>query len=552
MRFETFALVVGGGPVGLSAAIDLRWRGVPTILITANIATTTHPKCNTTNARSMEFFRRLGMVSAIRAEQLPLSVERASAYVTRFCGHEFGRLGRPSIEWPAPELPANISQIRLEQVLKRQAESGYADDTHFGWRLTGFTAEKEGVVAQVEDVVSGAQHEIAARFMIAADGASSPVRRILGFKMQGEDGTVPRAFMGGTMLSYFMRAPGLVEASGRVPPHMTWIINREVIAMMYAQDERETWIVHYQVPVGVDPDAVDIAAVIRKLLGSDIPFEILSGGPWTGGLALVAECYQQGPVFLAGDAAHLYTPLGGLGMNTGIGDVMNLTWKIAALHKGWGGASLLDSYTAERRPIGLRNAQLGIHCARVMDGWRVPDNFEDDDPSMRQWRAAFGEKVMREDRVQYATAGIQLGETYHGAPLIAPDPRPAAADRSDVYIPTDRPGYRAPHFWSSSGVCLADILNDGFLLLDFGAAAGQVQVFRDAAAKRGIPLQTISGKAPGPHYAAHLVLVRPDQHIAWSGDSFEDAGVILDRARGASLGPAEVPMSPPTPLIISA
>ena len=552
MRFETYALVVGGGPVGLSAAIDLRWRGVPTILVTANIATTTHRKCNTTNARSMEFFRRLGMVSVIRAEQLPLSVERASAYVTRFCGHEFGRLGRPSMEWPAPELPANISQIRLEQVLKRRAEDRHADDTHFGWRLTGFAAEKESVVADIQDVVSGEHHQVAARYMIAADGASSTVRRELGLRMEGEDGSVPRAFMGGTMLSYFIHAPGLVEASGRIPTHMNWIINPEVLAMMYAQDEGETWIVHYQVPVGVDPKSVDIAVVVRKLLGADIPFEIVSGGPWTGGLALVAENYQRGPVFLAGDAAHLYTPLGGLGMNTGIGDVMNLAWKIAALYEGWGGSYLLESYTAERRPVGLRNAQLGIHCARVMDGWKVPDNFEDDGASMRQWRAAFGQKIMRDDRVQYATAGIQLGETYRGAPLIAPDPLPAPDDRSDVYVPTDRPGYRAPHFWLSSGGCLADVLSNGFLLLDFGASADQVQTFRNAAAERGIPLLAISEKSPGPHYAARLVLVRPDQHIAWSGDNFEDAGAILDRARGASASAAQAPASPRPVLIISA
>ena len=550
MRFETFVLIVGGGPIGLSAAIDLRWRGVPTILVTANLATTTHPKCNTTNARSMEFFRRLGMVAAIRAEQLPLAVERASAYVTRFCGQEFGRLGRPSIEWPAPEQPANISQIRLEQVLKRRAESEHPDDTHFGWRLTGFTSGKDGVVADVEDVVSGERHQIAARIMIAADGASSTVRRALGFKMQGEDGTVPRAFMGGTMLSYFIRAPGLVEASGRVASHMTWIINREVIAMMYAQDERETWIVHYQVLAGIDPDTVDIAAVIRKLLGSDILFEVLSGGPWRGGLALVAEDYQSGPVFLAGDAAHLYTPLGGLGMNTGIGDVMNLSWKIAALYKGWGGAGLLDSYTAERRPIGLRNAQIGIHCARVMDGWKVPDNFEDDTPAMQEWRAAFGQKVVRDDRVQYATAGIQLGETYHGMPLIAPDPRPALEDRGDVYLPSDRPGYRAPHFWLSSGVCLADILSEGFLLLDFGAPAGAVQAFRDAAGARGVPLQVISEKVPPPGYSAPLVLVRPDQHIAWSGDGVDDAGAILDLPRGA-VRDAVGPSSPRPVLILS-
>jgi 2-polyprenyl-6-methoxyphenol hydroxylase-like FAD-dependent oxidoreductase len=132
MDFETFALVVGGGPVGLSAAIDLRWRNVPTILVTANLETATHPKCNTTNARSMEHFRRLGLVDAIRAEQLPLTVERASAYVTRFCGHEFARLQRPSHAWPAPEQPANISQIRLEKVFRRHTEKQDAPNTHFG------------------------------------------------------------------------------------------------------------------------------------------------------------------------------------------------------------------------------------------------------------------------------------------------------------------------------------------------------------------------------------------------------------------------------------
>ena len=177
------------------------------------------------------------------------------------------------------------------------------------------------------EVVSadGERRVIRARYLIGADGASSTVRRALGFEMAGEDGTASRAFMGGTMLSYYIRAPRLVERSGRKPSQMTWIINPEMRAMMYAQDGGERWVAHYQVPKGVDWQGLDARAIVAAMLGADVEFEIISGGPWTGGLALVAEHYRQGRVFLAGDAAHLFTPLGGLGMNTGIGDVMNLT-----------------------------------------------------------------------------------------------------------------------------------------------------------------------------------------------------------------------------------
>ena len=192
-------------------------------------------------------------------------------------------------------------------------------------------------VADIEQVTTGERRQIKARYLLGIDGASSTVRRALGFRMIGEDGSAHRAFMGGTMLSYFIRSPTLIARSKRVPSHMTWIINPQMRAMMYSQDGRELWVVHYQVPAGDDWRAVDGRAVIRAMLGADVDFDIVSGGPWTGGLALVAEHYQSGPVFLAGDAAHLFTPLGGLGMNTGIGDVMNLAWKLAAEHQGWAG-----------------------------------------------------------------------------------------------------------------------------------------------------------------------------------------------------------------------
>src|SRR5262249_43833651 len=190
---------------------------------------------------------------------------------------------------------------------------------------------------------------ITSRYLLGIDGASSTVRRALGFAMIGEDGTTQRAFMGGTMLSFFIRAPTLMAASKRPPTNMTWILNPELRGMMYAQDGRETWAARYQVPRGVDWRGVDAKAVVAAMIGGDVKFEIISGGPWTGGLALVAEQYQRGRVFLAGDAAHLFTPLGGLGMNTGIGDVMNLCWELAARGPGWAGARLTDNDESEHR-----------------------------------------------------------------------------------------------------------------------------------------------------------------------------------------------------------
>ena len=373
MEAETFALVVGGGPVGLAAAIELNWRGVPAMLVTDKLDTAQHPKCNNTNARSMEHFRRLGIADELRSEGLPPDVARASAYVTRFCGHEFGRLPRPYSDWPTPEIPNNVSQIVLERVLRRCAER--ADGARKSISAGGCNrspTQDDHVVADVEHAQTGERAQIKARYLLGIDGAGSTVRRALGFAMIGEDGTTHRAFMGGTMLSFFIRSATLMAASRRPPTNMTWIINPEMRGMMYSQDGRETWVIHYQVPPGTDWRAVDAPAVVRGMIGADVPFEIISGGPWTGGLALVAEHYQSGRVFLAGDAAHLFTPLGGLGMNTGIGDVMNLCWKLAAVHQGWAGPRLIESYEIERRPIGVRNSQLGVRCTRIMDGWVLP------------------------------------------------------------------------------------------------------------------------------------------------------------------------------------
>jgi 2-polyprenyl-6-methoxyphenol hydroxylase-like FAD-dependent oxidoreductase len=531
MQAETFALIVGGGPVGLTAAIELAWHSVPAVLVTDKLDTAQHPKCNNTNARSMEHFRRLGIADALRSEGLPPDVERASAYVTRFCGHEFGRLPRPYSDWPTPEIPNNVSQIVLERVLRRCAERS-STQVHFGWRLDAFAAHDDHIIAEVEHTQTGERAQIKARYLLGIDGASSTVRRALGFPMIGEDGSTHRAFMGGTMLSFYIRAPTLLAASGRPPTNMTWILNPEMRGMMYSQDGRETWVVHYQVPPGMDWRAVDARVVIAAMIGANVTFEIISGGPWTGGLALVAEHYQSGRVFLAGDAAHLFTPLGGLGMNTGIGDVMNLCWKLAAVHQGWAGPRLLESYEIERRPMGVRNSQLGVRCTRVMDGWTLPPDIEDDGAAAETARHAFGERIMAEDRPQYLTVGIQLGERYETSPIICPDDDTAPPDTWDSYTPLDRPGARAPHFWLAPRRAAYDEFGKGFTVIDFGAAQG-AQALQAAAQARALPLKILRLEAPDGLYRRKLTLVRPDQHIAWHDDAVADAAAIIDRIRGA-------------------
>jgi 2-polyprenyl-6-methoxyphenol hydroxylase-like FAD-dependent oxidoreductase len=542
MKDENFVLIIGGGPVGLTAAIELGWRGVPTTLISANTETVRHPKCNSANARSMEFFHRLGLADQIRADGLPSGFSRDTTYVTRYCGHELGRIPRPftAIQrgkgpWQTAQLPHAISQIRLEPILKRAAESYDCVDVNFGWKLNALTDTADGVLATVENVQSGEQKRIKAQYVIGADGARSPMRKHIGAEMKMLGEFQQRAFMGGSMLSLYIRAPGLLAASGRAPDTLAWIINREVRGFTFAQDGRERWVVHYQVPAGVDWQTLDTKQVIGALLGTDIDFEILSGGPWTGGIALISERFQSASnrIFLVGDAAHLYTPLGGLGMNTGIGDAMNLAWKLAALHDGWGGPALLASYESERRPIGLRNGRHGIDCAKIMGGWEIPADLEEEGPGADQTRAAFGRMCIETDHGQYNTSGIIFGERYEDSPLIFADSSPPPPDDLYNYAPHDRAGARMPHFWLADERSCFDALGRDLSLVVFGDV--DFSSFEAAARERALPLTMVrQERAERPEtYRSDLVLVRPDHHIAWHGQNAPaDPAAVLDRARG--------------------
>jgi hypothetical protein len=201
------------------------------------------------------------------------------------------------------------------------------------------------------------------------------------------------------------------------------------------------------------------------------------------------------------------------------------------VHEGWAGPRLLESYEIERRPIGIRNAQLGVRCTRVMDGWVMGADFEDANPAADAARRVFGAKIMEEDRPQYLTVGIQLGERYEDSPIICPDGSDAPPDTWDSYTPLDRPGARAPHFWLAPGRALYDELGKGFTLIDFGASA-DARGLMMAAQMRGVPIKILSLDRPSDLYRSKLVLIRPDQHIAWHGDRAGDPLAVIDRVRG--------------------
>jgi hypothetical protein len=285
------------------------------------------------------------------------------------------------------------------------------------------------------------------------------------------------------------------------------------------------------------PQSVDRDAFLRRAVGRPIDVDWQGLSIWTRRSA-VAERYSRGRVFLAGDAVHQLSPTGALGMNTGIGDAVDLGWKLAATLDGWGGYGLLASYDSERRPVGLRNV------AMTTDFYLAHDQFagglatiEDDSDRGRQLRAQIGERIVREVGAMFRTIGLQLGYRYEDSPICIPDGTPAPPDAPDAVIPSARPGARAPHVGLRDGRSILDFFGHSFVLLRFGADAPDGAALAKAAAARGVPMKTVAvpESEAASLYERKLVLVRPDGHVAWRGDSLPgDLIEIMDRVRGGA------------------
>lgn len=543
--FQSQVLVVGAGPVGLTLAMDLAQRGVD-VVVAESRARREPPsvKCNHVSARSMEIFRRLGVASALRNAGLPPEHPNDVAYRTTFTGTELTRIHIPCRRdrytdasgpdgwWPTPEPPHRINQIYLEPILFEHAEATAGVRVVNRVRIEKVAQTQDHVEAFGIDLDSGEEVLFRCDYLVGCDGGRSIVRKTIGAQFVGD------AEVGRVQSTYF-RASDLLERAAHGPAWATFSLNPRRSGNVYAIDGKETFLLHnYLQAHETDFDAVDRDWAIRTILGvgNDFHYEIISKEDWVA-RRLVADRFRDRRLFICGDAAHLWVPMAGYGMNAGIADAMNLSWALAGHLKGWAGEAALSAYEAERQPITDQVSRFAMQHALALQRERegVTSTIEDEGPVGEAARAAAGAALYALNVRQYCCAGLNFGYFYDRSPLICYDDEQHPAYSMDHFTPSTVPGCRTPHLWLEDGRSLYDALGPAFTLLRFdaGADVGSVEV---AAACRGVPLTVLDlHQAKRPHDYKHgLVLVRPDQHVAWRGDRLpQDVGDLIDRVRGA-------------------
>jgi 2-polyprenyl-6-methoxyphenol hydroxylase-like FAD-dependent oxidoreductase len=541
---ESEVLIIGAGPVGLTLAIDLAWRGIDvTVVETRARAAPPEPKCNHVAARTMEIFRRLGLAEKVRDAGLPADYPHDISYRTSFTGQELTRIpipcrrdrftakDGPDCNWPTPEPPHRINQIFLEPILFEHAASQPRI------RIINRTSAEDVVVEDtsasigLRDLDTGTVRRISCRFLVGCDGARSVVRKAIGAELSG-DAIIQR------VQSTFIRAPELIDRQQHANAWGTGAINPRRSGMVYAIDGRERWLVHnYMKPGETDFDAVDRDASIRTILGvgADFKYDIISKEDWFG-RRLIASKFRARSAFIAGDAAHIWVPYAGYGMNAGIADAMNLSWLLAAHLNGWAPPAILDAYEAERWPITNQVSRFAMsHAeAEIRRRGAVPDEIEEAGSRGERARQEVGRLTYDINVQQYACAGLNFGSYYDRSPIIAYDGSEHPPYTMDSYTPSTVPGCRTPHLWCDDGRSLYDAMGPEFTLLRFDRAL-DVTALAVAASDKAVPLRVLDLEPGAACHDGRLVLSRPDQHVAWRGNALpEDPAGLIDRVRGAA------------------
>jgi 2-polyprenyl-6-methoxyphenol hydroxylase-like FAD-dependent oxidoreductase len=491
----------------------------------------------------MEIFRRLGLAGAVRNAGLPADYPNDVAFKTTVTGIELGRIRIPCRAerytskdgpdgwWPTPEPPHRINQIYLEPVMFAHAVTIAGLHILNRSSVIDFEQHQGGVLVTVKNLDTNETFEIFAQYLVGCDGAHSFVRHRIGAALSG-DGRVIQ------VESTYFRAAGLLE----LIPEPAWAIdciNPRSCGLVFAIDGRERWLVHHFLRPGETPCSDGRERRLREILGvgSSLELEILGREDWTG-RRLVADRFRDGGVFLCGDAAHIWVPFGGYGMNAGIADAMNLSWMMAGVIKGWADPALLSAYDIERRPITQQVSQYAMASAlaRTSQQIAIPDTIELAGPEADAVRARVGQEAYDINVGGFCCGGLNFGYFYADSPVIAYDGEAAPAYSMYDFCQSTVPGCRTPHLWLRDGRSLYDALGPDFTLLRFD---GEVNVgsLVEAANRRGVPMTVVDvdacdAAALCPH---RLLLSRPDQHVAWRGDQSPlDPIALFDRVRGAS------------------
>jgi 2-polyprenyl-6-methoxyphenol hydroxylase-like FAD-dependent oxidoreductase len=534
---ETPILIVGGGPVGLTLGIDLAWRGQPSLLVEERTEPTAHPKATLLGARSMEIYRRFGLDAPIYAAALPEEHAYYIIFTTRLSSQELTRFQSPSIRETRTRDPRALARYRelswspygktqigqqvLEPVLLRHAREQPSLTMRHGWKF----------LAELLEPSSGRLETVRARYLIACDGGSSEIRRALGIRMGG------RGKMRANVSLYF-RSREFLEAHGLGIANLYFVFAPGSYGVFTAIDGKELWNFQYYF---LDParqaEPLEPATILAQAMGRPFPFELLQVTHWHHHQS-VAYRWREQRVFLAGDAAHLFAPTGGVGMNTGIGDADDLAWKLDAVLRGWGGPQLLSSYELERRPIAIRNSLISATNSDKIDFvmGETPADIDRADGHGSAAREELARKI-RWLAKQFNSAGTHLGYRYTDSPIVVPDGTPEPPDDPQQVVPTSWPGSRAPHAWMADGRSTLDLLGREFVLLRFGAETPADGELTRAAEAAGVPLAVhdIVDADIARLYERRLVLVRPDGHVAWRGEEApEEAERLWNMVRGAA------------------
>lgn len=526
-------LIIGAGPVGLSLAMDLAQRGIAVVMVeTRHRGEPPNVKCNHVSARSMEIFRRLGVAQKVRNNGLPEDYPHDVAYRTSFTGTELSRIpipcrrdrftdtAGPDGNWPTPEPPHRINQIYLEPILFEHVAALSQVKILNRTRIDDFIQDEEGVTAIGHHLDSGELVSVRCQYLVGCDGGRSDTRKKIGAKLEGVD-------VVGRVQSTYIRAPELIHRLKVAPAWATFSLNPRRCGNVYAIDGQETWLIHnYLKEDETDFDSVDRDWAIRQILGvgNDFNYEILTNEDWVG-RRLVADKFRDRRVFICGDAAHLWIPMAGYGMNAGIADAMNLSWILAAHLNGWASASILDAYERERKPITEQVSRFAMNHAIALQKERdaIPLGLEAPGPEGDALRATAGQKLYDLNVQQYCCAGLNFGYFYDSSHLIAYDGETPPGYTMYQFTPSTVPGCRTPHVWLADGRSLYDAMGHDYALLRTDPTLDVSPLLQEAQA-RGIPMRLVdlTGAAAHNIYQEALVLSRPDQHVAWRGQQLPD------------------------------